>query len=278
MLRSLANLQDYSIGALDGTIGHVKDFYFDDKAWVIRYLVVETGAWLPSRKVLISPIALGNADWAAKLLPVSLTMEQVKGSPDIDTERPVSRKHERSHLGYYGYPHYWEGEGLWGNCMAPGMLMPSAAWGGNNAESRREQTDYAQLSAAVDAQANKNEDQHLCSCKTVMHYHVHAADGDIGHVHGLLVDEDTWAIRYMIVDTSNWWIGHKVLISPRWIRAVMWPEASISVDLNRDAVKSAPPYDPKSQMGRDDEAGLYSHDGRPGYWEDEADRDRKPHV
>lgn len=248
MLRSIADLQDYAIGALDGAIGHVKDFYFDDKSWVIRYLVVDTGAWLSGRVVLISPIAIGNADWAARLLPVSLTMEQVRGSPDIDTEKPVSRKHEQSHLGYYGYPYYWEGAGLWGSCMAPGMLMPSPVYGGNNTQSRREQTEYAQGSASMDAQAHPRGDPHLYSCKTVMHYHVHATDGDIGHVYGLLVDEDTWAIRYVVLGTSHWWIGHKVLISPRWISAVRWPEATISVDLNRDSVRNAPPYARRSQM------------------------------
>jgi len=60
MLRSMNDLEDCAIRATDGIVGHVKDFYFDDKAWVIRYLVVDTGPWLLSRKVLISPIAIGS--------------------------------------------------------------------------------------------------------------------------------------------------------------------------------------------------------------------------
>src|SRR5664279_5288392 len=107
MLRSMNDLEDYAIRATDGTIGHVKDFYFDDAAWVIRYLVVDTGGWLSSRKVLISPIAIGRPNWTERVLPVSITKEQVKNSPDIDTQKPVSRQHEISYLGYYGYPYYW---------------------------------------------------------------------------------------------------------------------------------------------------------------------------
>ena len=65
MLRSIKDLEGYAVGATDGTIGHVEDFYFDDRAWVVRYLVVEAGAWLSSRKVLISPIAIGRPDRGA---------------------------------------------------------------------------------------------------------------------------------------------------------------------------------------------------------------------
>ncbi len=130
MLRSMKDLENYTIRATDGTIGHVKDFYFDDEAWVIRYLVVDTGSWLSSRKVLISPIAIGHPDWTEKVLPVSITKEQVKNSPNIDTDKPVSRQHEIRYLGYCGYPFYWGGVGLWGATMYPNMMMPSytVAW------------------------------------------------------------------------------------------------------------------------------------------------------
>ena len=85
----------YAIRATDGIVGHVKDFYFDDKPWVIRYLVVDTGPWLSSREVLISPISIGHPNWTEKILPVSITKEQVENSPAIDTDKPVSRQHER---------------------------------------------------------------------------------------------------------------------------------------------------------------------------------------
>ena len=37
MLRSMKELEGYAIHATDGTIGHVKDFYFDDESWVVRF-------------------------------------------------------------------------------------------------------------------------------------------------------------------------------------------------------------------------------------------------
>src|ERR1700691_472875 len=136
MLSSMSDLEGYAIRATDGTIGHVKDLYFDDEAWVVRYLIVDTGSWLSSRKVLISPMAIGQSSWADKTLSASLTREQVKSSPDIDTDKPVSRQHEMEYLGYYGYPYYWGGDGLWGQGAYPGMMLLGLGNGGTDAEYR----------------------------------------------------------------------------------------------------------------------------------------------
>ena len=262
MLRSMKDLEQYAIGATDGPIGHVKDFYFDDDAWVIRYLVVDTGSWLSSRKVLISPMSIRQPDWIGKLLPVSITQAQVGKSPDIDTDKPVSRQHEIEYLGYYGYPYYWGGEGLWGEGMSPYALLPLEPVVGR-AEQRRDE----EATARAEREHQRNDDPHLRSCQAVVGYHIHASDGEIGHVSGLLVDEATWAIRYMVVDTSNWWLGHEVLIAPQWISGLDWSDQSVSVGLTRESVKNAPPYDSTAELNRQREAGLYEHYGRSGYWD-----------
>ena len=202
MLRNLKDLRGYAIRATDGVIGEVDDFYFDDDDWGIRYLVVDTGGWLSGRKVLISPIALGSPDWMIQELPVSLTKRQVEHGPGIDTKKPVSRQQEAQYLGYYGYPYYWGGAGLWGMGAYPGSLP---------AEGRIEEDVKLHATRATPVR----EDCHLRSGKAVIGYHVKATDGDIGHLDDLLVDDDTWAIRYLIADTSNWWGGHHVLVAPK---------------------------------------------------------------
>jgi hypothetical protein len=63
MLRSIKDLEGYTVSGTDGDVGHVKDCYFDDEAWVVRYFVVGTGEWLRSRRVLISPLAIGHPDY-----------------------------------------------------------------------------------------------------------------------------------------------------------------------------------------------------------------------
>jgi len=271
MLRTMKDLQGYAIRATDGDLGHVKDVYFDDQQWVVRYLIVETGSWLASRKVLISPFAIGQPDWAGKVLPVSITKEQVKNSPDIDTDRPVSRQHEMRYLGYYGYPSYWGGIGPWGNGLTPSMMLMNGAYGGLPAGENRAQSNRD--TAGFEASRDQDGDPHLRSCKAVMNYHIKATDGDIGHVENVLIDEETWAIRYLVVDTSNWWLGHQVLIAPQWIREVRWFDNTVAVDATQQTIKDAPPYDAAIPLGRDQETALYRHHGRAGYWADEGKRD-----
>ncbi len=273
MLRSMNDLEGNAILASDGAIGHVKDFYFDDETWVIRYLVVDTGNWLLSRKVLISPMALGRPDWAEKILPVSITKQQVQDSPDIDTEKPVSRQHEVQYLGYYGYPYYWGGGGLWGNGAYPSLMMQGFEGFVTEPNGAAPETQSAYAGAqAAPAARHQHDDVHLRSCKEVMTYHIHAADGDIGHVHGMLIDEETWAVRYLIVDTSKWWLGHQVLVSPTWIKDVSWPDAAVSVNLTRQAVQDAPPYDAAMPLERQQEMAIHDHYGHPGYWASDLKR------
>ena len=270
MLRTLKDLEGYSLHATDGVIGHVTDFYFDDKAWVIRYLVVDTGSWLSRRKVLISPYGIGLPDWRARTLPVAVTKAQVKASPDIDSHKPISRQHEILYLRHYGYPFYWGGAGLWGGGSYPAIMVPDYQ---DFTAVPPADLSAQQRALALDEQAgHRDDDSHLRDCNTVLDYHVQATDGDIGHVEGMLVDDDNWAIRYLVVNTSNWWLGHKVLVAPNWIRAISWHDATVALDLTQKAVQDAPTYETDVPLLRDGESGIYRHYGRDGYWLAETQR------
>ncbi len=266
MLRNTKDLENYAISAVDGPIGHVKDFYFDDDAWVVRYFVVDASSWLASRKVLISPISVHHPDWLKRTLPVSITKEQVKNSPDIDTDKPVSRQNEEQYMGYYGYPNYWGGGGVWGDGLYPYAMVPGYAGSGPDRVDRVERDREEEAYLRAERARHRNDDPHLRSCKAVTGYHIHATDGEIGHVAGYLVDDETWAILYLIVDTSNWWVGHKVLIAPAWITGVHWPNETVSINLSRESVKGAPVYDPDAIWSRELDRNLYRHYGRTGYW------------
>lgn len=263
MLRSAKQLEGFAIGATDGPIGKVKDFYFDDEAWVVRYLVADTSKWLGGRDVLISPYSLGQPDWDGKTLPVTVTKEQVRNSPGIDSDLPVSRQYERSYLGYYGYPYYWGGRGLWGQGFYPGALP---------LETGVEPYDSYQGYLRAPTNRDEKNDPHLRSCNAVRGHHIVASDGEIGHVQGFLVDDATWSIRYLVVDTSNWWMGHKVLVSPEWIGSLNWADSTVSVDLTREQIKAAPAYDASQPFSRDSEGALYGYYNRNGYWRDPSRR------
>jgi hypothetical protein len=241
MLRSTQSLLGFSLGTPDGNVGKVKDFFFDDEAWTIRYLVVSTSVWL-GRDVLISPYAVGTAHGENKVLPVAITKDQIKHSPTIDTDRPISRQYEKSYLGYYGYPNYWGSAGSWGDGDHPGTLLNGIGAG-----------VYPGYLGFLKAPSDPEQaaDPHLRSCEAVEGCHIHATDGDIGHVRGFMIDDRTWSIRYLVVNTSNWWLGHEVLLSPEWIQYVSWAESKVGIDLARQAIRDAPAYRSDAPLERE---------------------------
>jgi uncharacterized protein YrrD len=255
MLQTAGHLKGVTIEAMDGDIGSVQDLYFDDHTWTVRYLVVDTGTWLPGRHVLISPFAFQPVPGASRLR-TSLTKEQVSDSPSVDSDRPVDRQREIAFSQYYGYPYYWDGPYRWGELAYP--VLPAAP-----------QPSDVEREIEQIARERENADPHLRSARDVMGYYIHATDGDIGHVEDFLLDDESWAIRYIIVDTRNWLPGRKVLVSPEWIRSVSWEESKVHVDLSKRHIEAAPEFDPSVPLAREHEERLYTHHRRAKYWERE---------
>jgi len=245
MLIKLKTLHGYTLESLDGNIGKVKDFYFDDKYWTIRYLVADTGNWLTDRQVLISPYALVAAIREEHGIAVALTKKQIENSPALDSDRPVSRQFEEVYYGYYGWPMYFGGPCMWG--PVPYIVHDPEEW-------------------KKPGHPQKHWDPHLRSSNEVRGYHIHAEDGDIGHVADFVIDDETWTIRYLIVDTRNWRPGNKVLISPNWIDRVSWDEMKVFIHLSREAIRHSPDYAEDALLTRDYESALHRHYDRPGYW------------
>lgn len=258
MLSNLSAFEGFGLGAIDGTLGNVEDFYFDDEAWAIRYVAVDTGTWLSGRKVLISPSSLDKVDRDGRRIEVRLNKEQIENSPHIDRHKPISRQHETELYDYYGYPYYWGGPYLWGPVAYPGGFTPPT-------EAVEQTSQTKELRAFREQQ--RMEDQHLRSTREVTNYYIEASDGEIGHVEDFIVDDTNWAIRYILVDTRNWWPGKKVLMSPEWIGSVNWNETKAYVDLPRERIKQAPEYEKNTPITRDYEERVYRHYNRPGYWQ-----------
>jgi hypothetical protein len=251
MLRSLKDLEHFTVGASDGDIGSVGDFYFDDDRWAVRYLVVETGGfWHDRKQVLVSPLAFREADWSTRRFHLALTGEKVKHSPDAAVDKPVSRQFEQDYFRFYGWPNYWGGDGLWGNWAYPGqlaMVPPSGL-----------REDLA------------HSDPHLRSLREVIGYHLQGTDGELGHIKDMIVDDRNWAIRYLVIDTSNWWIGKKVLLPPHWVERISWAENQVYVSLPREDIKNSPEWLPEQPVNRAYETRLYDYYGRPAYWLNEG--------
>jgi hypothetical protein len=242
MLRSALTLKGYRLAATDGAFGKVADMLFDDEFWGVRYLVAETGRWLPGRKVLIPPRSLLQPDWPSQTFPVSLSRKQIEDGPTIDADQSVSREHETRLHEHYGWQMYWSGPTAMG------------AWPAVVARSQ-----------AAEQKLEKGEN-HLRSLNEICGYHIQARDGSIGHVEDLIVDDEHWWMTYVIVDTKNWLPGRKVLISPAWVREFAWADRRVVVDMTREQIKESPKYDPSAPVNRAYEEQLYDYYGRPAYW------------
>lgn len=206
------DLTGFAIKETDGHMGKVVEFYFDDAAWTIRYMVVETGIWLLGRKVLISPVALGKPDTPSKSIPVNLTREQVRLSPDIDTDKPVYRQHEIDLHEYYRWSYYW----------GPGFAGMS-----------QNTFNLEQSVPRIYPNSDRNDNPHLRSTKYITGYLIHATDGEIGFVRDFAVDDENWKITRLVVETGEWSHDREFLVSPQLIDHIDWAESSVYINCLR---------------------------------------------
>jgi hypothetical protein len=254
MLRKTKELSGSKLHARDGEIGHLKDFYFDDQHWTIRYLVADTGNWLPNLKVLLSPFAVTGIHVSPhKAVDLNLTKKQIEESPPIETHMPVSRQFEQRYFQYYGWPYYWPGPLLWGPIEAPGPVLqpiPPVA-------------PQPRLSA-------NDGDVHLRSVEEVAGfygYQIQALDQAFGRVEQFIFDDQNWSIRYLVAGTHAWLSGKRVLLAPEWIAWISWSEARVYVDFDAETVRRAPEYNPSAEITPEFEQQLAKHYTWPAHGE-----------
>jgi uncharacterized protein YrrD len=223
MQRNIYSILGFSLHASDGAIGKVKEFYFDDQSWMIRYLIVETGNWLSNRKVLISPEAVLKTYREDGSFPVNLTQNQIRNSPDIDTDKPVSRQQEVELFGYYPWQPYW------GSGFYAGGLMDTSGSG-------------LVINKTISKEADKDnkheeDDLHLRSTHSITGYHIRATDGEIGHVSDFIFNDQSWKLIFIVVNTKNWIAKHRVLIAVEDIKEIRWLDSEIALNISMEKVK-----------------------------------------
>ena len=218
MLRSASKIIGYRLNGADGEVGRAVDFLFDDRTWVVRYLVVETGAWLEGRRVLISPLALRKGEWTSRRLVFDGTRQQVETAPILAWDTPVAREHEFELSRHYGW-----------SIGAFGLLSDSA------------EAPPPEVLPPTEAGPS------LRSLKELLGQPLHAEDGAVGHVDDVILDDDSWTCRHLVVDTKNWLSGRKILVSTELSR-VNWSEHQVEVSLPAVTVESQPEYDPQAPV------------------------------
>ncbi|MGM9482811.1 PRC-barrel domain-containing protein [Roseateles sp. NT4] len=249
MFNSVSHVSMAHVKAVDGDIGPIEDLLFDDRDWVIRYLVVDAGSWLAERDVLISPYSIKQPLGHDRVIDVALTRRLIHSSPPLDIERTVSRQQELAFERHYHYPAYWDGGGLWALGARP---FPSVA---------------PRPLADREAASVYPADMQLRSAEQVCGYELQAAGRGIGQVQDFVFDDESWQIRYLVVDTQSWWPrGRKVLIALPWVDRIDWARQEIHVSLTREQVKCSPVYQDVASIHRDYEILLHANYQRAGYW------------
>jgi uncharacterized protein YrrD len=239
VLISTKALQGMGIKARDGVFGKIDDVFFDDRIWNVQYIVVNTSSWLPGRKVLLPRGVLESLQSPDNLCAVTLTKDEIKSSPPIAADEPVSRRYETSLLEYLRLVPYWRAE-------EPAASFETGAYRGAMGTGGGEPT--------------------LRSCREVRGYRVEAGDGEIGQVDDFITDDRTWVLRYAVVDTRKWLPGRKVLVAIPWMKSVSWAGSKVRVDLTREEIEGSPEFDPRAPINREYESVLYDYYGRPRYW------------
>jgi hypothetical protein len=253
MLRSASKFNGYVIRATDGDIGRAKDLLFNEEDWTVRYLVADTGRWIPKRQVLISPISLCEPEWATRRFPVVLSKMEIEDAPSISEDEPVSRRHESAFFRFYGYEPYWIGPSVWGSGTFPNELRDAQA---------ERAVEAGNVATATETEGSP----HLRSMDEVTGYDVLATDDQVGKIDDFIVDDETWIIRYVVVDTRRRLPGRKVIVAPSWFEEFDWAHQTARVDLTREQIESSPEYDPTQPVNREYEERLFDYLGRPTYW------------
>jgi hypothetical protein len=234
MLQSLKQLYGNLLGAVDGDIGAVKDFYFDDQNRAVRYVVADTGKWLAGRQVLISPQAFKSGHPTGKVMPVKLTRKQIEESPEIAKHKPVSRQSEEEYHRYYGWPYYWEGDGLWGGMRGFPILETPPTFSPGKPPATGSKVE--------------NTDAHLRSTQAVTGYHVQATDGITGHVFDFMMDDKSWAIDQLVVKTGHRFTGKEVQIPMSQVERISYAESTVHVILTKEAIEKSPEHLPVAKV------------------------------
>lgn len=218
MNRSVKHLHACTVVDRDGELGPVEETYFDDEKWTIRYIMTDLEEVPERQRAAVSPVSVDDVDWKSRRIVVGLSRDQVAGSPEIDPQQPIGRRKERQLSRYYGIPIYWGGVGLWGNHVYPGLLAEESS---------------------VDEGDHGDRDNHVHSTQEAFGYKIEATDGEIGRVDDLVVEEKTWEILFLVIDTGSWLPGKKVIVDTHWIDQVNWRDGTVTVNLPRNAIRSA---------------------------------------
>lgn len=203
---SLKQLLGYKISAIDGEIGKVKEFYFDETSWTVRYIIVETGSLFFGRKVMISTQAIIDAQWETEHFLTNMTIQQIENSPKVDDGKQLTRGQEILLNQHYNWKSYWDAS------------IQKIADGSNS---------------------------YLVHANDLTGYQLIASDGQVGNIKDLIVAKASWKINSIVIDAFKTSPAKEILLSPKWIKEINADRSAAVSDHTTAEIKSNPAYNPE---------------------------------
>lgn len=188
MLQNLKQLYGRQLSACDGPLGWIHDFYFDDVTWTIRYVVADTGGWLPDRQVLF-PVTvfenfpLGRKRASGGVLHLNTDRKRLASGPCVAAGERFTPELENQFVRHHQLPAYWAAEGP----PEPLLALPSAR---------------------------------LHRTRGVTGYRVRAMDDVAGMVGGFHLTARSWSIAQIAIETGSWFFGRQICVRPSEIEQI----------------------------------------------------------
>jgi uncharacterized protein YrrD len=251
MRTSFEALRAYTVHAQDGTLGHIKDLYFDETTWLVRYLAVDTKRWLPGRKVLLSPQAVQEIDHEKGTIDFGLTKAQIEASPTIDDLAPMSQQMSETVDAHYGWHHTWITGGVIDSHLATANFGPII--------------DDLTVPDEVRSRRRRRGDlgHHLRSVAEIKGFEVRSAlpgaDGRAGVVADAIVNAVDWRLPYFVVDTSEWLPSHRIVVPTALVETVDLEERCLRIGAEVTVLTHAPIFNGVAELDARQEMAVLAY-------------------
>jgi hypothetical protein len=156
-------------------------------------------------------------------LRVNLTRKQIEDSPSIESHKPVSRQYEEEYYRYYGWPYYWQGNGLWGMSGFPILDLPAAPLSSEPSVASGPQPEGAEA--------------HLRSAQAVNGYHIRNGEETIGYVCDFMMDDQSWAIVQLVIKIGHRFSGNEVQMPTSSVDRISYDESTLFVHSTKESVE-----------------------------------------
>lgn len=241
MLITVQQILQQPVYGAHEALGDLVDLLLDSYTWNVRFGVVEVGAWLASRPVLIDAPRLAQAQWneTEHALRLPLSRSEIRACPPLESLTGARPPREAGLVEHF----------VWGSHWREHLTSQPAPVG----------VDAVPTPASPAEQRERD----LYAARQLIGYRLEAVDGEVGALQDFLLDLDHWVVRYFIVELDTFLGGRRRLISPGAAEAIHPSDRLLRVHFSAAEIEAAPEYDPRHPL---DPHAETSFPEPPKYW------------